>query len=66
MYASESANRMREMIKKAIDDHIITRDEYDEILNIATEDGHIDSQEQALLSELQNMIEDKSVRFAAR
>lgn len=64
MYVSESANRLRDKIKKAIEDHIITRDEYDEILSIATEDGHIDPQEQALLSELQNMIEDKSVRFA--
>ncbi len=64
MYASESANRLREKIKQAIEDHIITREEYDEIIHIATEDGHIDPQEQALLSELQNMIEDKSVRFA--
>ncbi len=64
MYVSESANRLREKIKQAIEDHVITREEYDEILNIATEDGHIDPQEQALLSELQNMIEDKSVRFA--
>lgn len=64
MYVSESANRLREKIKQAIEDHIITREEYDEILHIATEDGHIDPQEQALLSELQSMIEDKSVRFA--
>ena len=39
------------------------RDEYDKILNIATEDGYIDAHEQALLSELQQMIEDKVVRF---
>lgn len=66
MKVSESAQRLREMIIKAIEDHVITRDEYDEIINIATEDGVIDSQEQALLSELQNMIEDKSVKLVAK
>ncbi len=60
---SESAMRLREMIEKAIEDHKITRDEYDQILNIATEDGYIDAHEQALLSQLQQMIEEKEIRF---
>jgi tellurite resistance protein len=60
---SESSIRLREMIEKAIEDHKITRDEYDKIINIATEDGYIDRHEQALLSELQQMIEDKQVKF---
>ena len=60
---SESSIRLKEMIEKAIEDHKITRDEYDQIINIATEDGHIDPDEQALLRELQQMIEDKMVRF---
>lgn len=60
---SESAMRLREMIEKAIEDHKITRAEYDQILNIATEDGYIDAHEQALLSQLQQMIEEKEVRF---
>jgi uncharacterized protein YutE (UPF0331/DUF86 family) len=63
MALSESAQRLRDMIVKAIDDHKITRDQYDEIIHIATEDGVIDKQERALLAELQNMIEDKSVKF---
>ncbi len=66
MALSESAQRLRDMIVKAIDDHEITRDEYDQIIHIATEDGHIDKQEQALLAELQNMIDDKSVKFVAK
>lgn len=66
MALSSSAQRLKAAILKAIEDHKITREEYDEIINIATEDGHIDSQEQALLSELQNMIEDKSVKFAKK
>lgn len=60
---SESSIRLREVIEKAIEDHKITRDEYDKIINIATEDGYIDQHEQALLSELQKMIEEKEVKF---
>ena len=33
------------------------------IIHIATEDGHIDQHEQALLSELQKMLQDGSVKF---
>ncbi len=60
---SDSSIRLREMIEKAIEDHKITRDEYEKILNVATEDGYIDRHEQALLTELQRMIEEKEVRF---
>ncbi|HBB90426.1 MAG TPA: hypothetical protein DC042_01545 [Bacteroidales bacterium] len=66
MAFSESAHRLKEMINKAIEDHKITRDEYDQIIHIATEDGHIDPQERALLAQLQDMIEDRSVRFTAK
>lgn len=58
-----TASRLREMIEKAIEDHVITREEYDQIINIATEDGKIDHHEQALLAELQNMLQDGSVKF---
>lgn len=60
---SDSSIRLRERIEKAIEDERITREEYEEIINIATEDGVIDKHEQALLSELQQMIEDRVVRF---
>lgn len=60
---SESSLRLRQMIEKAIEDHKITRNEYDKILNIATEDGYIDQHEKALLQELQQMIESKDVKF---
>ena len=63
MKYSESAGRARIMIEKAIDDQKITRDEMDTILNIVTEDGHIDPHEQALLNQLQEMIENRSVKF---
>ena len=60
---SESSVRLRKMIEQAIEDHKLTRDEYDKIIHIATEDGHIDKHEQALLTELQQMIEDRVVKF---
>lgn len=63
---SESSLRLREMIEKAIEDHVITRDEYDKIIHIATEDGVIDRHEKALLRELQQMIEDKMVKFVMK
>jgi len=63
---SESALKLREMINKAIEDHILTREEYDAIIFLATEDGVIDPHEQALLAQLQEMIEDRSVRMVAR
>jgi uncharacterized membrane protein YebE (DUF533 family) len=63
MKFSESAQRLKEMIGKAIEDHVITRDEYDMIIHLATEDGHIDEQERALLSQLQDMMENGSVKW---
>jgi hypothetical protein len=63
MALSESAARLKIMIEKAIDDHKITRAEMDRIMMIATEDNYIDPQEQALLNQLQDMIENKSVKI---
>ncbi len=63
---SESSLEMREMIEKAIEDHVLTRDEYDKIIHIATKDGYLDRHEQALLRELQQMIEDKVVKFVMK
>jgi len=63
---SDSSLRLREMIEKAIEDHEITRDEYDKIIHIATEDGVIDRHERALLNELQQMIEDRMVKFVMK
>jgi len=63
MKISESAQILRKLIDKAIEDHKITRSEYDAILHQASKDSHIDPQEQALLNQLQEMIEDKSVKL---
>jgi hypothetical protein len=63
MIYSKSLGKLRELIEKAIEDHLITRAEYDKIITIASLDSHIDKQEQALLNQLQEMIEDKSVKI---
>ena len=63
---SHSAQKLRDMIEKAIDDHKLTRAEYDMILNIATEDGFIDRDEQVLLTQLQDMIENKFVKLVPK
>lgn len=60
---NESSVRLHEMIGKAIQDLRISRKEYDNVLNIATEDGFIDKEEQALLGELQQKIEEKVIRL---
>lgn len=66
MALSESAHRLKEMISKAIEDHQITREEYDQVISLVMEDGHVDPQERALLSELQDMIENRMVRLVAK
>ncbi len=59
---NESA-KLREMIEKAIEDDVITRKEYEDILQQAMKDGHIDRVEQALLAELNQLIQDRIVKF---
>ena len=63
MTLSKSSEQLKKLIEKAIEDHELTRDEYDEIIHLATLDGHVDTHEKALLEQLQDMIENKSVQF---
>lgn len=60
--ASESAARMLELIKKAIADGEISTFEYEEILSVADADGVLDRQEKQLLSQLQEMLSNGSVK----
>ena len=62
MKLSKSAHKLRKVIEKAIEDHVITKSEYEKIIYYATKDEHIDHQERALLRQLQEMIQDKSVK----
>lgn len=59
---SESAGALLKLIKKAIDDCEITNKEYDSILAQADQDGVIDQEERKLLGQLQEMLDDGTVK----
>jgi hypothetical protein len=63
MKISDSAKRVRMMIEKAIEDHQITKAEYEMIIHHVLEDAQVDSQERALIRELQDMIDNKEVKL---
>lgn len=63
MKLSSEAKNLRDVIEHAIEDHKITKAEYDKIIHQATEDGHLDRQEISLLKELQEMIADKTIKI---
>jgi hypothetical protein len=63
MKISSSARKIRLILEKAIGDHQITREDYDIIMHLATEDANIDPQEKVLLQHLHEMLEDKSIKF---
>lgn len=63
MTLSHDANNLRIVIEKAIKDQQITRDEYEQIVHLATGDGYVDPQERELLRQLREMIEDKTIRM---
>ena len=62
MTPSHSARKLRERIEQAIEDHELSRGELEEILHVVAEDGYEDPYENALLSQLQQMIENKEVK----
>lgn len=63
---NSDSEKLKELIIKAIEDLEITREEYDLILHAATEDGIIDDQEKALLTQLNDMIENKMIKFVSK
>lgn len=65
MMLSSSAEKLKKMIDKAIEDHEITVLEYEKILHLASEDNKIDAQERALLQTLQDLIESGAVKRVA-
>lgn len=65
MKSGESGAKLAEMIKKAIRDLELTDTEFDQIMAVANEDGHVDSQEQALLSQLHSMLANGTIKKVA-
>jgi len=62
---TKSGKKLEDLIKKAIDDHVILNSEYEEIIHLAHEDGIIDAHERVLLQELNDLIADKTVKRKA-
>ncbi|OPZ60963.1 MAG: hypothetical protein BWY87_00143 [Deltaproteobacteria bacterium ADurb.Bin510] len=62
---TKSGLTLDEAIKRAIDDHVITNAEYEEILRLADADGVIDHHERLLLAELNGMIADGTIKRTA-
>ena len=60
-----AGRKLKKMINRAIEDHVITNKEYEEIINTANEDFYIDRNEKALLAQLHEMIANKQVKRVA-
>ena len=62
MKLSKSGIELRDVIEKAMQDNVITNSEYKEIMKLAAKDGMIDDHEQRLLSQLQELLENGTLK----
>jgi hypothetical protein len=62
---SRESDKLLEMIKKSIEDGVVTNEEYSRILAQAGADGREDPEELALLSNLREMISNGTVKRVA-
>lgn len=60
---NQNAQRLSERIKKAIQENSISVCTYEELMNLAYEDGVLDAQKSNLLRELHHLVENGSVRW---
>ncbi len=65
MQVGKSGANLADVIKKAIQDCEISSSEYNEIFAVANADGIIDSQEQELLSQLQQLVANGTIKRVA-
>jgi hypothetical protein len=59
---SESAGDLKKLIKHAIEDLEVTPTEYQQIMDCAGADGHIDKEEAALLAQFQTMLANGTIK----
>jgi uncharacterized membrane protein YebE (DUF533 family) len=59
---SKSANSLKALINAAIQDLEITPAEYQEIMDCAHDDGHLDPEEKALLSQFHGMLSNGTIK----
>ena len=62
MKLSKSGIELRDVIEKAMRDYVITNSEYEEIMKLAEKDGMIDDHERRLLSQLQALLENGTLK----
>jgi len=62
MKLTKSGLELKEVIEKAMKDHVITNSEYVEIMKVASKDGIVDNHEQRLLSQLQELLENGTLK----
>ena len=62
MKLTQSGLDLKELINKAIKDCVITNSEYEEVMKMAHKDGVIDDSEQQLLSQLQGLLANGSLK----
>jgi hypothetical protein len=63
MKLTRSGQDLAKVIAKAIEDSVMTINEYEEIMSIASQDSVIDNHERALLKQLNALIAEKIVVF---
>lgn len=59
---SKSATGLKELIKHAINDLEITPEEYEQIMEHAHDDSHLDTEERALLSQFHEMLNNGTIQ----
>jgi hypothetical protein len=62
MKLTKSGLELKDVIEKAIKDHVITNGEYEEIMRVANKDGMVDDHEQRLLGQFQGLMENGTVK----
>lgn len=60
---SKSAKQIRKIIDEAMDSGTISKDNYDKVIHIASEDYIIDAHEKILLSNLNDLIFSKDIKI---
>lgn len=59
---SKSAGELKKLIDAAISDLEITPTEYNQIMEHAHQDGHLDNEERALIGQFQSMINNGTIK----
>lgn len=59
---SQTATNLKELIKNAISDLEVTPAEYQQIMDAALDDGHLDKEEKSMLSQFHAMLSNGTIK----